>query len=201
MGIAIAALGVLLLSALSFVVIPDPNTASIVGWVHDGGVIALSLFILARSLYLLRAGNRSTSPAVSSPPAPPAETATPPAQLPTQTGEALILLSLLQEKGRFLDYLMEDVTAFSDAQVAAASRVVHQGCSAVIRECLALAPAHDGKEGERISIEASTDPQQYRLIGKVPAPPFSGVVCIAAGRHRSWPCRVTPGRSIRPAKT
>ncbi|MBK6971464.1 MAG: DUF2760 domain-containing protein [Sterolibacteriaceae bacterium] len=182
MGIAIAALGVLLLSALSFVVIPDPNTASIVGWVHDGGVIALSLFILGRSLYLLRAGNRSTSPAVPSPPTqPPAETAKPPAPLPTQTGEALILLSLLQEKGRFLDYLMEDVTAFSDAQVAAASRVVHQGCSAVIRECLALAPAHDGKEGERISIEASTDPQQYRLIGKVQAPPFSGVVV-----HRGW---------------
>jgi len=182
MGIAIAALGVLLLSALSFVVISDPTTASTVGWVHDGGVILLSLFILGRSLYLLRAGNRPTTPAAPSPPAPStAETAKPPAPLPTQTGEALILLSLLQEKGRFLDYLMEDISAFSDAQVAAASRVVHQGCSAVIRECLALTPAHDGKEGERISIEATSEQQQYRLIGKVQAPPFSGVVV-----HRGW---------------
>lgn len=183
MGIAIAALGVLLLSALNFVDIPDQTTATVFRWVHDGGVILLSLFILVRSLVVLRAGNRSASPAVPSPAAPPpAETAKPPAQPPVQTGEALILLSLLQEKGRFLDYLMEDVSAFSDAQVAAASRVVHQGCSAVIKECLALAPVHDGKEGERIRIEATSDPQQYRLIGKVQgAPPFGGVVV-----HRGW---------------
>jgi hypothetical protein len=101
---------------------------------------------------------------------------------PTQTGEALILLSLLQEKGRFLDYVMEDITAFNDAQVAAASRVVHQGCSAVIKECLALSPTHEGKEGERITLDRSSDPHRYRLLGKVPQqPPYTGVVV-----HRGW---------------
>ena len=178
MGIAIAALGVLLLSALSFVFIPDQTAASGLRWVRDGGVILLSLYIVGRSLFAQRADNKPASPAAQ----PPAETPRPPVQQPTQTGEALVLLSLLQEKGRFLDYLMEDVTSFTDAQVAAASRVVHQGCSAVLRECLALAPAHSGKEGERISIDASSDPQQYRLIGKIPgAPPYSGVVV-----HRGW---------------
>lgn len=177
MGIAIAALGVLLLSALSFVLNPDQSAGSHFGIYRDVAVILLALYIAGRSLFALRAGNTLSAAA------PPAEIPRPPPPPPpTQTGEALILLSLLQEKGRFLDYLMEDVTAFSDAQVAAASRVVHQGCSAVIKECLALAPAHAGKEGERISIDASSDPQQYRLIGKVPdTSPFSGVVI-----HRGW---------------
>lgn len=180
MGIAIAALGVLLLSALSFVLDTEQSAASRFGTYCDGGAILLSLYILGRSLVALRAGNK---PAAAPPPAaPPPVAAKPVAQPPVQTGEALVLLSLLQEKGRFLDYLMEDVGAFSDAQVAAASRVVHQGCSAVIRECLALAPAHAGKEGDRITIDPGSDPLQYRLIGKVPgAPPFSGVVV-----HRGW---------------
>jgi hypothetical protein len=77
---------------------------------------------------------------------------------------------------------MEDITAFNDAQVAAASRVVHQGCSAVIKECLALSPTHEGKEGDRITLDKSSDPHRYRLLGKVAQePPYSGVVV-----HRGW---------------
>lgn len=194
MGIAIAALGALLLSALSLFFNAEPSAAARFALIRDGGVILLSLYIAARSLLALRAGSqpapaRPAAPEVPATPAVPAAPPTLPAepaksrvQPPPQTGEALILLSLLQEKGRFLDYLMEDVSTFSDAQVAAASRVVHQGCAAVIRECLALAPAHGGKEGERITIDAAADPQQYRLIGKVAGtPPFSGVVV-----HRGW---------------
>lgn len=186
MAIAIAALGILLLSALSFVLAPDEAPGSRFAWYLDGGVILLSLYIAGRSLFAPRGGDKPSSPAPSPAATQPQQSAAaapkPPVPLPTQTGEALILLSLLQEKGRFLDYLMEDISAFSDAQVAAASRVVHQGCTAVIKECLALAPAHDGKEGERIDIDASSDPTHYRLIGKVAgAPPFSGVVI-----HRGW---------------
>jgi hypothetical protein len=194
MGIAIAALGALLLSALSLFLNADPSAAARFALIRDGGVILLSLYIAARSLLALRAGSQpapahpaapvvpATPVVPAAPPTLPAEPAKSRVQPPPQTGEALILLSLLQEKGRFLDYLMEDVSTFSDAQVAAASRVVHQGCAAVIRECLALAPAHGGKEGERITIDAAADPQQYRLIGKVAgAPPFSGVVV-----HRGW---------------
>jgi hypothetical protein len=205
MGIAIAALGALLLSALSLFFNAEPSAAARFALIRDGGVILLSLYIAGRSLLAMRTAGQPAparpaapevpaapeAPAVPAPAAPavaaaaaaaPAEPAKPRVQPPPQTGEALILLSLLQEKGRFLDYLMEDVSTFSDAQVAAASRVVHQGCAAVIRECLALAPAHGGKEGERITIDAAADPQQYRLIGKVAGtPPFSGVVV-----HRGW---------------
>ncbi|MBA3494160.1 MAG: DUF2760 domain-containing protein, partial [Gammaproteobacteria bacterium] len=97
-------------------------------------------------------------------------------------GEVLAFLSLLQEKGRFIDFVMEDVTPFNDAQVAAASRVVHQGCAAVIREYFEISPVHGGKEGEKLTIDKGADPDHYRLVGKVTgAPPFHGVVL-----HRGW---------------
>ncbi|MGH8532063.1 MAG: DUF2760 domain-containing protein [Gammaproteobacteria bacterium] len=97
-------------------------------------------------------------------------------------GEVLAFLSLLQEKGRFIDFVMEDVTPFNDTQVAAASRVVHQGCAAVIREYFEMSPVHGGKEGENMTIDKGADPHQYRLVGKVTgAPPFYGVVL-----HRGW---------------
>src|SRR5258706_10952915 len=41
---------------------------------------------------------------------------------------ALQLLALLQREGRFVDFLEEDVTSFSDADIGAAARVVHGGC-------------------------------------------------------------------------
>ncbi|MGH8522226.1 MAG: DUF2760 domain-containing protein, partial [Gammaproteobacteria bacterium] len=97
-------------------------------------------------------------------------------------GEVLAFLSLLQEKGRFIDFVMEDVTPFNDTQVAAASRVVHQGCAAVIREYFEISPVHGGKEGEKLTIDKGADPHHYRLVGKVTgAPPFHGVVL-----HRGW---------------
>ncbi|MGH8596719.1 MAG: DUF2760 domain-containing protein, partial [Gammaproteobacteria bacterium] len=97
-------------------------------------------------------------------------------------GEVLAFLSLLQEKGRFIDFVMEDVAPFNDTQVAAASRVVHQGCAAVIREYFEISPVHGGREGEKLTIDKGVDPDRYRLVGKVTgAPPFRGVVL-----HRGW---------------
>src|SRR4051812_9320358 len=40
----------------------------------------------------------------------------------------LFILSMLQREGRLIDFLQEDVAAFSDAEVGAAARVVHEGC-------------------------------------------------------------------------
>jgi len=179
MGILTAALAALLLSALQLLPIPSETLPANFWLYRDVAVMILAVFIAVQSLIGLH-GRRNVAPRAAEPHPPEPPKVTPVEQ--SQTGEALILLSLLQEKGRFLDYLMEDITAFNDAQVAAASRVVHQGCGAVIKECLALSPAHSGKEGERITIEKSADPHQYRLLGKVPgAPPYSGVVV-----HRGW---------------
>ena len=178
MTVLIAALAACLLSALNF--LPADTLPASSGSYLNAGVILLTLFIAWQSLATSRSRQEPSTPAVQPPP--PVAPPKPAKPEPTQTGEALILLSLLQEKGRFLDYVTEDITAFNDAQVAAASRVVHQGCSAVIKECLALSPTHEGKEGDRITLDKSSDPNRYRLLGKVPQePPYQGVVV-----HRGW---------------
>jgi hypothetical protein len=178
MTVPIAALAACLLSALNF--LPADTLPAGFGLYLNGAVVLLTLFIAWQGFATSRARQEAPTPAVQAPP--PVVTPKPPKPEPTQTGEALILLSLLQEKGRFLDYVMEDITAFNDAQVAAASRVVHQGCSAVIKECLALSPTHEGKEGDRITLDKSSDPNRYRLLGKVrQEPPYTGVVV-----HRGW---------------
>ncbi len=96
--------------------------------------------------------------------------------------ELVNLLSLLQEKGRFIDFLMEDVTVHPDAQVAAVARVVHQGCSGLLKEYFSIKPMHQGNEGEKVKLETSFNPREYRLVGSVHGnPPFNGTVL-----HRGW---------------
>lgn len=179
MQILIPALGALLLAALGF--LPDGLPLAMGVW-RDAGLVVLAFFLVWQGIVALRARAPSPLPAappvVAAPPPPPP----PPRPAAAPGGEALVLLSLLQEKGRFLDFVSEDITAYNDVQVAAASRVVHQGCSAVIRECLALAPTHSGAEGDTVTLDAATDPARYRLLGKVAgSPPFRGVVV-----HRGW---------------
>jgi Domain of unknown function (DUF2760) len=48
--------------------------------------------------------------------------------------EIVSFLATLQERGRLVDFLMEDITTYDDAQVGAAARVVHEGCKAALRE-------------------------------------------------------------------
>src|SRR5690242_15152763 len=42
--------------------------------------------------------------------------------------EIVSLVAILQDRGRLVDFLMEDITSYDDAQVGAAARVVHEGC-------------------------------------------------------------------------
>jgi hypothetical protein len=53
-------------------------------------------------------------------------TAAPPADV---SDRALQILALLQRDGRLIDFLMEDIRAYGDAQVGAAVRDVHAGCA------------------------------------------------------------------------
>ena len=48
--------------------------------------------------------------------------------------EIVSFLAVLQERGRLVDFLMEDITTYDNAQVGAAARVVHEGCKAALRE-------------------------------------------------------------------
>jgi hypothetical protein len=96
--------------------------------------------------------------------------------------DVLGLLCLLQEKGRFLDFVMDDVAPYTDQQIGSAARVVHSGCSSVIREYFRIAPVIEGSEGARATIDSDAESGRYRLFGKLTGqPPFTGTVI-----HRGW---------------
>ncbi len=113
------------------------------------------------------------------PPAPP-----PPAKKPEppSTDAALQLLALLQREGRFVDFLEEDVASFSDADIGAAARVVHQGCRKALREHLKLEPVRTEEEGVKVTLEDGFKADEVKLTGNVAGKgPYNGTL-----RHRGW---------------
>jgi len=95
---------------------------------------------------------------------------------------ALQVLSLLQQKGRFLDFVMDDVTKYPDAQIGAAARVVHQGCAQVVREYFDVKPVEGGTEGGTVTLDRNYDHERYRLVGRVTGEaPYRGRIL-----HRGW---------------
>jgi Domain of unknown function (DUF2760) len=108
--------------------------------------------------------------------------APPPAAGHPAEAEVVSFLALLQEKGRLVDFLMEDITAFGDSQVSAAARVVHQGCRAVLDEHLKVRPVRDEAEGTTVTVEPGYAADAYRFTGKISGePPFTGRLV-----HRGW---------------
>lgn len=98
------------------------------------------------------------------------------------TDSALQLLSLLQRQGRFVDFLEEDMASFSDAEIGAAARVVHDGCRKALREHVTLTPVRDEAEESRVKVPSGFDASAIRLTGNVVGdPPFEGTL-----RHRGW---------------
>ena len=95
---------------------------------------------------------------------------------------AVQLLGLLQQEGRFVDFLEEDVTGFSDAEIGAAARVVHEGCRRAVRDHFTIIPVWNELEGSRVTVDPGFDPSAVRLTGRVIGkPPFTG--CLV---HRGW---------------
>ncbi|NJA07432.1 DUF2760 domain-containing protein [Methylococcaceae bacterium WWC4] len=95
---------------------------------------------------------------------------------------ALQLLSLLQKEARFIDFIKEDVGAFSDADIGAAARVVHQGCVKAINEHFTLAPVSSDAEGNRVTLNPGFDAVSFRLTGNIVGQaPFTGTLV-----HKGW---------------
>ena len=157
---------------------------------------------LAARLRDLRDGVAEPAPAPQPAPAPvtvtapepapapaPAPAAAPAPQLRTAPHEAALqLLGLLQRDARFIDFIEEDVKAYSDADIGAAARVVHEGCRKVLREHFSLEPLRSENEGSRITLPAGFDAAAVRVTGNVVGKaPFTGTLS-----HRGW--RVTDTR-------
>jgi len=107
---------------------------------------------------------------------------TPPAA-PSRTPAdgALQILTILQRDSRLVDFLMEDIGSYSDDQVGAAVRELHDQCRDSLARYVALQPVIDGVEGTPVKAP-SNDPNVVRFIGNVPATSPSGGTL----RHKGW---------------
>lgn len=94
----------------------------------------------------------------------------------------LMLLGALQREGRLLDFLQQDITAFSDEEVGAAARVVHGGCRKLLQQYFEFEPSSPAAEGAPVTVPPGFDPQRIRLTGNVSGqPPFKGTL-----KHHGW---------------
>lgn len=94
----------------------------------------------------------------------------------------LQFLSSLQEKGRLLDFAMEDISQQPDERIGAVARVVHQGVKEVLEKSFAIRPLNQSSEGESIELESNYNSEQFRFVGKVE----SGVAIKGKIVHRGW---------------
>src|SRR6202140_2943272 len=144
----------------------------------SGGALALGLVALV-TILVGRGPARDTRGAA-------AEAARP---MPVPTGanyqadaEIVSFLAMLQARGRLVDFLMDDINPYDDAQVGAAARVVHAGCKAALLEHFRISPVRTESEGSTVQVAAGYSPDEYRLLGKISGPaPFSGVLV-----HHGW---------------
>ena len=101
---------------------------------------------------------------------------------PAARGDALHVLAILQRDGRFIDFLQEDVAAFSDSEVGAAARAVHAGCKKAVSAYFTFVPVRSEPEGADVTVESGFDPARISLTGNVVGkPPFRGTL-----RHHGW---------------
>ena len=166
----IAVLLLLVANALELVPVAEPFEPYL-----SGGALVLGLVALV-TILAGRGPERDTRAA--------AEAARP---MPVPTGyqadaEIVSFLAMLQARGRLVDFLMDDINTYGDAQVGAAARVVHAGCKAALLEHFRISPVRAESEGATVQIAAGYLPDEYRLVGKISGPaPFSGVLV-----HHGW---------------
>jgi len=95
---------------------------------------------------------------------------------------ALQLLRLLQREGRLIDFLHEEIKGFTDAEIGAASRTVHEGCRKVIKQYFDFVPVRNEEEDSKITVEKGFAAQEIRLTGHVSGEaPFQGTLA-----HSGW---------------
>lgn len=108
------------------------------------------------------------------PPSKPAE--------PASSDAALQLLALFQREGRLIDFLQQEIAPFTDAEIGATARVVHEGCRKALHTHVKLTPVRSEEEGAPLTLAAGFDPAQVKLSGNVAGgAPYKGIL-----RHRGW---------------
>ncbi len=124
---------------------------------------------------------------------------------PPQSGPAdgaVQMLSVLQRDARLVDFLMEDISAYSDEQVGAAVRDVQTQSRQTLERYLKLQPVIDGVEGDFTKTEGLAA-AAMKLVGNVPP---SGKAAGGLLRHKGWKAEkvdlpaLPPGNILAPAE-
>lgn len=123
------------------------------------------------------------APVQAPPPPPPVPVPAPaPVRATANVDAALQLLALLQRESRFVDFLQEDIGAYSDADVGGAARLLHGGARKVLQDTFDLEPVRTEAEGSRLTLPAGFDAAAVRVTGNVVGqPPFTGTL-----QHKGW---------------
>jgi hypothetical protein len=150
-------------------------------------VLALATFwrILVDAAFAAKVSELRTGGPASPPEGSSSET---PRLREVEPNAGLQLLGLLQQEGRFIDFLQEDVGAYSDAEVGAAARVVHEGCKKTLHQHFTIEAVRTEEEGARVTLPEGFDSSAVRLTGNlVGQAPFTGSLT-----HKGW--RITEMR-------
>jgi uncharacterized protein DUF2760 len=140
-------------------------------------------------------GTASAKAAAPTPTAPPKPQAGP-------ADGAVQMLGVLQRDARLIDFLMEDIGPYTDAQVGAAIRDVQAQARESLTRYLRLIPVIDGVEGD-FTTTGTLSSAEVKFIGNVPpdGKPSGGLL-----RHKGWKAQAvdlpasTPGAVIAPAE-
>jgi len=99
-----------------------------------------------------------------------------------RSAPALQLLGLMQREGRFVDFLQQDLTGFSDEDVGSAARLVHDGCRRALQSRATITPCRAEAEGAQVTLAPGFDAQTVKISGNLAGqPPYHGVL-----RHGGW---------------
>ena len=115
---------------------------------------------------------------------------------------AVQILSVLQRDARLVDFLMEDISAYSDEQVGAAVRDVQLQSRQALGRYLQLQPVIDGVEGDFTKTTGLAS-ASIKLVGNVPA---NGKAPGGLLRHKGWQAEkvdlptLPPGNILAPAE-
>ncbi len=92
------------------------------------------------------------------------------------------MLSLLQQSGRLIDFLKEDIQGFTDGQIGAVARKIHSDCNAILEEIVTVRPIRQENEGTTVTIDKGFDPSEIKITGNVKGEaPYTGKLV-----HKGW---------------
>jgi hypothetical protein len=95
---------------------------------------------------------------------------------------AVQMLALLQRDGRLIDFLVENISPYPDAQLGAAVRTIHESCRKVLEHYVKLEPILNSEENQPVIVQVGFDPASIKLLGNVTGTlPIRGVL-----RHKGW---------------